>query len=110
MEQEEEKKQALYSTAAGEDAKMVPRGEREPPKETFEPPPLLRAVATYCSYLVLYVVGLVGDFLRRVGLKKARVVEVPKGEVLKRRQLVYVCQAGMVALTLTFTSLSLLSV
>ena len=87
MEQEEEKKQAFYtySTAAGEDAKMVPRREREPPKETFEPPPLLRAVATYCSYLMLYVVGLVSDFLRRVGLKKARVVEVPKGEVLKRR-------------------------
>ena len=51
------------------------------PKETFEPPPLPRAVMTYIGYLILYAVSLVGDFLRRVGLKTTGHVEVTKKEV-----------------------------
>ena len=56
-------------------------GEKRMPKETFEPPPLLRAVSTYVGYLILYVVSLVSDFLRSVGLKTTGHVEVTKKEV-----------------------------
>ena len=56
-------------------------GQKRMPKETFEPPPLLRAVTTYVGYLILYVVSLVGDFLRSVGLKTTGHVEVTKKEV-----------------------------
>lgn len=51
------------------------------PKETFDPPPLLLSVLTYISYLMLYVFGVVSDFLCRVGLKKIAYVEVNKKEV-----------------------------
>ena len=71
--------------------------EKKMPKETFEPPPLLRAVTTYVGYLILYVVSLVSDFLRRVGLKKTGHVEVTKKEV----QTIYrttVCCNGVSAL------------
>jgi hypothetical protein len=51
------------------------------PKEVFEPPPLLRAVMTYISYIVLYAVSLVGDTLRKLGLKTSGHVEVTKKEV-----------------------------
>ena len=64
-----------------EDPKMSTLEEKRAPKETFEPPPLLRAVTTYVSYLTLYVVSLVGDFLRSVGLKKTGHVEVTKKNV-----------------------------
>ena len=65
-----------------EEASEAPtRGEKRMPKETFEPPPLARAVTTYVGYLILYVVSLVGDFLRSVGLKKTGHVEVTKKEV-----------------------------
>jgi serine palmitoyltransferase len=50
------------------------------PKEVFEPPPLLRAVMTYISYIVLYAVSLVGDSLRKLGLKTTGHVEVTKKE------------------------------
>lgn len=59
-------------------------GERRMPKETFEPPPLARAVTTYVGYVILYAVSLVGDFLRRVGLKKTGHIEVTKKEVSLR--------------------------
>lgn len=64
-------------------------GERKMPKETFEPPPLIRAVNTYVGYLILYVVSLVGDFLRSVGLKKTGHVEVTKKEVSSGVYLLY---------------------
>ena len=51
------------------------------PKETFEPPPLLRAVTTYVGYIILYAVSLVGDFLRRLGFITSGHVEVIRKEV-----------------------------
>ena len=50
-------------------------------KETFDPPPLFRAVTTYFGYMVLYVVSIVGDFLSSVGLKTTGHVEVTKKDV-----------------------------
>ena len=55
--------------SAEEDPKLASAGQRRHPKEVFDDPPLVRAVLTYVSYLVLYVVSLVSDFLRRIGLK-----------------------------------------
>ena len=55
--------------------------EKRMPIETFEPPPLSRAVSTYFSYLVLYVVSLVGDFLCSIGLKTTGHVEAIKRDV-----------------------------
>lgn len=56
-------------SSAEEDPKLASSGQRRYPKEVFEDPPLVRAVTTYFGYLVLYVVSLVSDFLRRIGLK-----------------------------------------
>ena len=55
--------------------------QKKMPKETFEPPPLFRAVMTYISYLILYAVSLFGDTLRKVGLVTTGHVEVTKKEV-----------------------------
>ena len=51
------------------------------PKETFEPPPLLRAVTTYVGYIILYAVSLVGDFLCRLGLRTTGHVEATSKDV-----------------------------
>ena len=56
-------------------------GEVWTPKEVFEDPPLGRAVLTYVSYLILYAVSLVSDFLRRVGLKTTGHREIAKNQV-----------------------------
>ena len=66
-----------------EDSEMSTAGKKRVPKETFDPPPLLQSVLTYITYLMLYVFGLVSDFLCRVGLKKIAYVEVNKKEVSK---------------------------
>lgn len=69
------------SVRGSEDPEMSTAGQKRVPKETYEPPPLLRSILTYISYLMLYVLGIVADFLRSVGLKETLHVQVNKKEV-----------------------------
>lgn len=45
---------------------------KKAPKEQFDPPPLMAAVATYISYALIMIFGYIADILRRLGLKSDR--------------------------------------
>ena len=43
------------------------------PKETFEQPPLGKAIWTYISYGLLIILGHIHDLLRKLGLKQSSI-------------------------------------
>ena len=72
----------MAKTLVGKTGHLPPR--QRPtrlPKESYPKPPLMEAVLTYINYLILYVMGHINDFLRKVGLRTEGYADQFKNDV-----------------------------
>ena len=69
-------------TLVGKTLHLPPRQRpKRLPKESYPKPPLKEAVLTYMNYAILYVMGHINDFLRKVGLRTEGYTDQFKNDV-----------------------------